>query len=175
MSVFLPGTLIEVAPEHLKNVDSILSPMFLLEGMQLRQVTQLLGVEPHTVQNWVKRGFVESPVRKLYNRERFIRLALLNYYKDVFSLEGILELLSMAGGQDDQVYRAFCVLVARSPVDPIRSETRLNEMIDSVIDSGEFDLTKTSKEQLNKLMTILYTAHLSIVMKKEAERLLKEI
>ena len=80
MSDYLPGTLISVSKDHLKNVDQILDPMFLMEGMQLRQVTGLLGIEAHTVQNWVKRGFVESPVKKLYNRDKFIRLAILNYF-----------------------------------------------------------------------------------------------
>ena len=111
MNVFLPGTLIPVSKEHLQNIDQILDPMFLLEGMQLRQVTQLLGIEPHTVQNWVKRGFVDSPVKKLYNRDKFIRLAILNYFKDVFSLEGIISLLNMAR-QDSSVYTAFCALLS---------------------------------------------------------------
>ena len=174
MGVMLPGTFIEVSPEKLKNVDEILSPMFLLEGMQLRQITQLLGVEAHTVQNWVKRRFVESPVHKMYDRDRFVRLALLNYLKDVFSLEGILEILSMAGHQDNEVYKAFCALMALAPVDPIRAETKLNDIIDRAVENGDFNYQQTSKQQVAKMMTILYTAHLSIVMKKEAERLLNE-
>ena len=97
MSMYLPGTLIAVSKEHLQDIDKIFTPMFLMEGMQLRQVTQLLGIEAHTVQNWVKRGFVDSPVKKQYNRERFVRLAILNYFKDVFSLEGILRLYNPCG------------------------------------------------------------------------------
>ncbi len=174
MNAFLPGTLIPVSKEHLQNIDQILDPMFLLEGMQLRQVTQLLGIEAHTVQNWVKRGFVDSPVKKLYNRDKFIRLAVLNYFKDVFSLEGIISLLNMAR-QDSTVYTAFCALLSVSPVDPIRAETKLNDIIDKVVDAQKFDYGITSREQVKKLLTILYTAHLSIVMKKEAERLLTEI
>ena len=174
MNTTLPGTLISVTHEHMKNIDQILDPMFLLEGMQLRQVTQLLGVEAHTVQNWVKRGFVDSPVKKLYNRDKFVRLAILNYYKDVFSLEGILALLRMAN-QDSTVYTALCALLARAPIDPIRSETKLNDIIDTVIEEQSFDYKKTSREQIKRLLTILYTAHLSIVLKKEAERLLTEI
>lgn len=174
MSEYLPGTLISVSKEHLKNVNTILDPMFLMEGMQLRQVTQLLGIEAHTVQNWVKRGFVESPVKKLYNREKFVRLAVLNYFKDVFSLEGIISLLKMAD-QDCAVYSAFCELIAMAPVDPIRSETKLSDIVAKVTDSQSFDFKKTSREQVRKLMTILYTAHLSIILKKEAERLLTEI
>lgn len=174
MNTYLPGTLIQVTKEHLQNIDSILDPMFLLEGMQLRQVTQLLGIEAHTVQNWVKRGFVDSPVRKFYNRDKFIRLAILNYYKDVFSLEGILQLLGMAG-QDSNVYTALCALLAASPVDPIRAETKLNDLLDTTIDASEFDYKNTSREQVKRLLTILYTAHLSITLKKEAERLLTEI
>lgn len=174
MSDFLPGTLIPVAKGHLADIDQILTPMFLMEGMQLRQVTQLLGVEAHTVQNWVKRGFVDSPVKKFYNRDKFVRLAILNYFKDVFSLEGIIQLLKMAD-QDNTVYTAFCSLLALSPVDPIRSETKFNDIIDNAIDGQKFDYKKTSREQVRRLLTVLYTAHLSILLKKEAERLLEEI
>ena len=174
MSEYLPGTLIAVSKERLSNVDEILDPMFLMEGMQLRQITQLMGIEAHTVQNWVKRGFVDSPVKKFYDRERFVRLAILNYYKDVFSLEGILSLLRMAN-QDSIVYSSLCSLVALSPVDPIRAETKLNDIMDRVIDQMKFDYSKTSREQVKRLLTILYTAHLSILLKKEAERLLTEI
>ena len=174
MRDYLPGTLISVSKDHLKNVDQILDPMFLMEGMQLRQVTGLLGIEAHTVQNWVKRGFVESPVKKLYNRDKFIRLAILNYFKDVFSLEGIISLLKMAD-QDSTVYSAFCKLLSMAPVDPIRSETKLSDIVTRVVDTEDFDFGKTSKEQARRLLAILYTAHLSIVLKKEAERLLTEI
>ena len=173
MSMYLRGTLIAVSKEHLQDIDKILTPMVLMEGMQLRQVTQLLGIEAHTVQNWVKRGFVDSPVKKLYNRDRFTRLAILNYFKDVFSLEGIIAILRMEN-QDNVVYAALCSLVAMSPVDPIRAETKLNDIIDSAIDAQKFDFKKTEREQIKKLLTILYTAHLSILLKKEAERLLEE-
>ena len=171
---YLPGTLISVTKEHLQNIDGILDPMFLMDGMQLRQVTQLLGIEAHTVQNWVKRGFVDSPVRKLYNRDRFVRLAILNYFKDVFSLEGILSLLRMAN-QDNTVYSAFCALISVAPVDPIRSETKLSDIVEKTIDAQKFDYQKTSREQVKRLLSILYTAHLSILLKKEAERQLLEI
>lgn len=174
MSDFLPGTLISVAKNHLSDIDQILQPMFLMDGMQLRQVTQLLGIEAHTVQNWVKRGFVDSPVKKMYNRDKFVRLAILNYFKDVFSLEGIISLLKMAD-QDNTVYAAFCSLLAQSPVDPIRAETKFNEIIDNAIDGQGFDFGKTSREQVRRLLTVLYTAHLSITLKKEAERMLQEI
>ena len=174
MTEYLPGTLIYVSKDRLQDIDQILDPMFLLEGIQLRQVTLLLGIEAHTVQNWVKRGFVESPVKKLYNRDKFIRLAILNYFKDVFSLEGILDLLRMAN-QDNTVYKAFCALLAEAPMDPIRSETKLNDILDKIIAAQDFDYGKTSKEQVKRLLTILYTAHLSLVLKKEAERLLTEI
>jgi DNA-binding transcriptional MerR regulator len=144
------------------------------DGLTLSQVCSITGLEASTVQNWVKRGFVESPVKKLYNRDKFIRLAILNYFKDVFSLEGIISLLKMAD-QDSTVYSAFCKLLSMAPVDPIRSETKLSDIVTRVVGTEDFDFGKTSKEQARRLLTILYTAHLSIVLKKEAERLLTEI
>ncbi|MBO4473765.1 MAG: DUF1836 domain-containing protein [Clostridiales bacterium] len=174
MELYLPGTLISVTKSHLEDVSQVFQPMFLSGGMLLGQVIGLLGTEAHTVQNWVKRGFVDSPVKKLYDQDRFVRLALLNYFKDVFSLEGIIKLLKMAD-QDSIVYSALCSLLAHSPVDPIRSETKFNEIIDNAISSHDFNYKKTSREQVRRLMTILYTAHLSIILKKEAERMAQDI
>ena len=77
--------------------------------------------------------------------------------------------------QDSIVYSSLCSLLALSPVDPIRAETKLNDIMDRVIDQMKFDYSKTSREQVKRLLTILYTAHLSILLKKEAERLLTEI
>ncbi len=174
MELLLPGTLIPVSKNHLENIKQVFDPMFLSGGMQLRQVMNLTGVEAHTVQNWVKRGFVASPVKKIYDQDRFVRLAFLNYFKDVFSLEGIISLLKMAD-QDNTVYAAFCSLLALSPVDPIRSETKFNEIIDNAISGHDFNYSKTSREQVRRLLTILYTAHLSIILKKEAERMAQDI
>ncbi len=174
MELLLPGTMISVSQSHLEDVDQVFRPMFLSGGLQLRQVVGLLGTEAHTVQNWVKRGFVDSPVKKFYDQERFVRLALLNYYKDVFSLEEIILLLNMVR-QDSMVYSALCLLLAHSPIDPIRAETKFNEMIEEAMSARSFDYKKTSKEQVRRLLTILYTAHLSIVLKREAVKMAKEI
>ena len=35
--------------------------MFLAGGLTLSQVCQISGLEPYTVQNWVKRGFLSNP------------------------------------------------------------------------------------------------------------------
>ena len=59
----LPGTTVETDLSRNDAAEALLSPLFLAGGLMLSQVSQLTGLEPHVIQNWVKRGFV-SPPRK---------------------------------------------------------------------------------------------------------------
>ena len=60
----LPGTTVEADLRRPDAADMLLSPLFLTGGLMLSQVSQLTGLEPHVIQNWVKRGFVSPPERK---------------------------------------------------------------------------------------------------------------
>lgn len=67
----------------------------------LSQVSQLTGLEPHVIQNWVKRGFVSPPRNKRYSRNQFSRIALINMLKDCLRLDQITRLLSYLNGHLD--------------------------------------------------------------------------
>ena len=51
----LPGATVEVDISNPQAADDILSSLFLTGGLMLSQVSQFTGLEPHTIQNWVKR------------------------------------------------------------------------------------------------------------------------
>ena len=54
-------------------------------GMVLGQIASLTGLEPHTVQNWVKRGFLSNPVNKRYSCNQFCRIVCCYRSDDDFS------------------------------------------------------------------------------------------
>ena len=61
MNCILPGTVLEMDRGEADQAEAKISALFLAGGMVLSQVTDLTGLEPYTVQNWVKRGFLPPP------------------------------------------------------------------------------------------------------------------
>ena len=97
----LPGTVIEADMNRPSAADALLSPLFLTGGLMLSQVSQLTGLEPYVIQNWVKRGFVSPPDKKKYSRRQFSRILIINMLKDSLQLDTICRLLSYINGHLD--------------------------------------------------------------------------
>ena len=62
MTWILPGTVLQANRAEAEKVPQQLEALFFGGGITLSQVTAITGLEAHTVQNWVKRGFLTSPV-----------------------------------------------------------------------------------------------------------------
>ena len=98
--------------------------MFLAGGMVLSQVSSITGLEAHTVQNWVKRGFLAPPKNKRYDLEQVCRIITINMLKGALPLEKICTLMryingDLADNSDDIIddallYFMFVKLAARA-------------------------------------------------------------
>ena len=68
MAQVLPGTTLPLPEEAADNAFSVLTPIFAVSGggLLLSQLTEMTGLSPTTIQNWVKRGWVSKPVNKKY-------------------------------------------------------------------------------------------------------------
>lgn len=67
-------------------------------GLSLSQVCAITGLEPSTVQNWVKRGWVANPQEKKYRQRQLFRILILNALRDAMQLEQIVRLLAYLNG-----------------------------------------------------------------------------
>ena len=101
MTHYLPGSTIEAESLSAESADRLISPMFLSGGLMLSQVAALTGLEPYTIQNWVKRGFLPPPQNKRYTIRQFCRILLINMLKDSFQLDTVCSLLSYINGHLD--------------------------------------------------------------------------
>jgi DNA-binding transcriptional MerR regulator len=98
--------------------------MFLAGGMVLSQVASITGLEPYTIQNWVKRGFLSAPKNKRYDMEQVCRIIIINMLKGSLTLEKICSLMQYINGSltdesddiiDDAVlYFMFVKLASRA-------------------------------------------------------------
>lgn len=124
MNWTLPGTTLTEPRASADQTPAVFHSMFLAGGMVLSQVASITGLEPYTIQNWVKRGFLAPPRNKRYDMEQVCRIITINMLKGSLSLEKICSLMQYINGDladdsddiiDDAVlYFMFVKLAARA-------------------------------------------------------------
>ena len=67
MDWVLPGTVLVAQREKEGDGERLLRALYLGGDISLSQVAAVTGLEPYTVQNWVKRGFLTAPIGKKYS------------------------------------------------------------------------------------------------------------
>lgn len=177
----IPGTVLQGSREDAANIEQRFGAMFLGGGMVLSQVTAVTGLESHTVQNWVKRGFLSPPVKKRYDLEQLCRILTINALKNVFSMEKICSLLSYVNGQltdssddliDDQIlYFMFVRLAARSR-ELYTAEDR-EDLLDQELSDYQ-EPVPGARSKVKTALQIMLTAYLAARIGQEAEKMLKE-
>jgi len=89
-----PGTSIEVSSLHEGASRALFDGVFATGGITLSQVSIMTGLEPYQIQNWVKRGFLTSPIKRVYSREQFARIVIINMLRDSIQIEKICSMLA---------------------------------------------------------------------------------
>ena len=88
-----PGTRIPVSQgDFLNGIFSITN------GITLSQVCEITGLEPATIQNWIKRGYVNPAVNRKYSKGQVARIILINMLREAMVIEKVVRLLSYVNG-----------------------------------------------------------------------------
>ena len=96
----VPGTVMPYSEAG--GMFSIFRPLIqATDGLTLGQVCAITGLEPSTVQNWVKRGFVPHPVRKKYHERQLARILLISALRESMQIDRIGELMALVNGSAD--------------------------------------------------------------------------
>ena len=182
MQWILPGTVLEADQQEAEHVQALLQPMFLAGGMVLSQVSSITGLEPYTVQNWVKRGFLQPPRGKRYDMEQVCRILNINLLKGALTLEQSCQLISYINGDltdesddlidDTLLYFYFVRLAARAQDlgDKDIWDAALKE-----VTAGYREPIPGAGEKLEKVLKVMLTAWLAGRLKAQAEQMLTEL
>ena len=118
----IPGTVLSLNMEETEHIEKHFSSMFMAGGIVLSQAASITGLEPYTIQNWVKRGFLPPPQRKKYTLRQLCRIININMLKSALPMEDICGLLGYINGSlddesddlidDSQLYFLFVKLAA---------------------------------------------------------------
>ncbi len=122
-----PGTTIEVSRLSTGASRTLFDGIFATGGITLSQVSIMTGLEPYLIQNWVKRGFVTSPVGRVYSKEQFARVIIINMLREVLQIERICKLIEVIAGSphdtsddlisDDELYHRYVDMLAAGALD----------------------------------------------------------
>ena len=182
MQLTIPGTTLVGKREDADRTDGLFQSMFLAGGLTLSQVATVTGLEPYTIQNWVKRGFLSNPKNKRYNMEQVCRIININLLKATLPLEEVTKLMAYLNGDltdesDDMVddavlYFFFVRLAARARY--IGGEQTWDDALAEVT-ASYVEPAPGGREKLEKVLKIMLTAWVSGRIKAEAERMIAEL
>ena len=182
MNWTIPGTILQIPKGEAEHIQELFRSMFLAGGIVLSQVSGITGLEPYTVQNWVKRGFLVPPSHKRYTLRQLCRIININMLKNVLPMERIVGLLSYINGNlddesddiidDSQLYFMFVRLAAQSNrmnTPQGRDECIAREM------ATYREPVPGAGARVEKVLSVMLTAWASAQLRQAAEAMLQQM
>ncbi len=147
-------------------------------GLTLAQVCSITNLEPSTVQNWVKRGYVAHPINKRYYERQLARILIINALRDCMQIEQAIAVLKFLNGdvedeRDDAIpesrlFDYFCEVTKALSLEQGISRSKVKESIAAVIE-GFTGYHTDSAHKLYAALEIMCYAHTAARYKREAE------
>ena len=178
----IPGTTLTGKRTDADRIDGLFQSLFLAGGLTLSQVSSISGLEPYTIQNWVKRGFLSSPVGKRYNMEQVCRILNINILKGAVPLEQIVKLMAYLNGDlidesddlvdDTMLFFYFVRLASRA-----RYMGGTKAWDDALLEITEdyIEPLPGAREKLIKVLKVMLTVWCANQMKLQAEKMIAEM
>ncbi|MBE6531188.1 MAG: DUF1836 domain-containing protein [Ruminococcaceae bacterium] len=180
MSTTFPGTTIEVSSLQKGSSRRLFDGIFATGGVTLSQVSIMSGLEPYIIQNWVKRGFLSSPVKRLYSKGQFARIIIINMLRESLQLERICGLISIISGvtdseaddliSDEELYHRYIDMLSERDIS-VNDERSVLLAAERATEDFE-ERFPNSKKQLIKILQVMLYAHAASGLRRSAEDIL---
>lgn len=182
MNWTIPGTTLQADRMEARYIENQFTSMFLGGGIVLSQVAAITGLEPYTVQNWVKRGFLVPPDHKRYNLNQLCRIIHINMLKKVLPMEQIVGLLSYINGKlgdisddlidDSQLYFMFVRLA--SGFSTMQNPAGRDAAIENAL-ADYAEPIPGAKERVARVLRIMLTAWAAAQLHDAAEKMVAKL
>ena len=182
MNWTIPGTTLTDRRDNADQVEAMFHSMFLAGGMVLSQVSSVTGLEAHTVQNWVKRGFLAPPRNKRYDLEQVCRIITINMLKGALPLEKICSLMQYINGDltdesddiidDTALYFMFVKLAAKA------RHIGGNESWDVAIENAMANYKEPqpgAKKRVEQVLRVMLTAWICSRFKQQVDEMVDSL
>ncbi len=178
----IPGTVLQIRREDAEHIEDTFSSMFLAGGITLGQVASITGLEPYTIQNWVKRGFLSPPQNRRYSLGQLCRIILINMLKSALTLETICSLLEYINGKlneeaddiidDAALYFLFVKLAARAK--QMENAAEWEAALEKLLSDYQ-EPVPGARERIEKTLRIMVTAWIAARTLQATQKLIEEL
>ncbi len=175
----IPGTALEWTEGLSKNAFAVLSPVIsVTKGLTLSQLKELTGLEGYTIQNWVKRGWVESPSGKRYAEQQIVRIILINMLRNAMQLEKIVALMGYINGKvddrsddiipDRELFNLLCCVISQISEKNTTDKSQIMEIIELELRDYKGP-NPDSKQRLESALLCMTLGFIASEVKKESD------
>ena len=182
MNWIIPGTTLEDDRTNADRIENLFSSMFLAGGLTLSQVATVTGLESHTVQNWVKRGFLPSPRGKRYDMAQVCRIINMNMLKGTLQLEQVCSLMTYLNGRledesddlvdDAKLYFMFVRLAARAR--QVGGDKEWEDALQEIT-ADYTEPVPGAREKLIRVLRIMLTVWAANTLRTAAEKMIADL
>ncbi len=180
MATTFPGTTVEITKFKKGASKALFDGVFAAGGITLSQLCIMTGLEPYLVQNWVKRGFVSSPKNRVYSRQQFARVVIINMLRESLQIEKICNLIKVIGGEledtaddlicDEELYHRYVDMISECEINFSDREAVLAaaERASENFNGNGID----AKKKLVSILGVMLFAHEAARLREEAEEII---
>lgn len=168
MKKLMPGT--DSYYIDTKGFDTYKQMIEIGNGLSLSQVCSITKLEPHMIQNWVKRGYIPHPNKKRYFTKHLARILLINALRECMYIEDVGMLMVYINGDvddesddmisEEDLYKLFSGIVYE--LDDLNK-------IEQVVDKN------VKNQKLNKCMKVMVYAYVGSLMSKKSDEFLQKL
>ena len=147
------------------------------DGLTLSQICSLSKLEPSTIQNWIKRGYVPNPIEKKYYERHLARILLISELRESMQIDHVGELLRYVNGDTDDesddiiteeaLYDLFYEITDRLKKD-YPAPDKVGEIVRECV---TLTVGKAVSEKLVNALDIMARAYMANLYKREADAL----
>lgn len=172
-------------PSERKNAfDEIGATIKLTGGLTLSQLSAVSGLETSTIQNWVKRGWVQSPINRRYGEAGVARTLIIAKLRASLQLASIVSLMAYVNGDVDSslddaipdymLYNKLCFIYESLENLASFGRTDVENAVNDAI-SDYVEPFPGGREKLFNALTVMTLAFISAEFKNRAETLFNTI
>lgn len=176
---YLPGT--NVPYSNNEDVTSNIKMMIdATNGLSLSQLCSITNLEPSTIQNWVKRGYLFKPINKKYYERHVARVLIIKSLRGSMLIEDISDMMHQLNGDledtsddiifDGKLYEYFALVV-----DSLDDYSFTNDNINSSIDGVLKNYNGKDEDRIKKALNIMTYAYISGLCKTIVDENFKEL
>lgn len=181
----IPGTILKKSDMGDSTGLEFLNKIFFItDGIMMGEIRNISGIDTSTLQNWVKRHWVENSKLKKYDIDQVAHILIINMLRSCMQLDRISFLIRYINGnvdtkgddiiRDSVLYDYICRIIDKLTENDCVPEQKIKQYINEVIADYKEKVSGARNRLENALEIIIITYYASL-MKQRADYMIEDL